>query len=332
MAISSIVIGFLPTYESIGILAVVFLIILRFIQGISYGGEESGANIIVIERYKEHQPLLILCICIMGISGVFLAKLTYFILGCFFDHQMMMDYGWRIAYIFGGIMIFHSYQARKSIAESEEFRFNKETSMYKNTIRQMIVKHKEILFLGVLSMMGVQLFWGVFVIYLPNYMALKYSSPELTSNIYYCVVFGFLFGQMIGAFLADKTNIRVAYSIGTIICMLLVIPLYISMTGRVDVDLEGFYLLLFLISLAVGTPAVLSVMQLAQRYPIKYRYTLVSTAFALSAFLFIGLPPFLFSYFTLEVSMYYPMLVFGIGCIVQLITVQLFYKNTKKFI
>ena len=50
MAISSIVIGFLPTYESVGILAVIFLIILRFIQGISYGGEESGANIIIMEN------------------------------------------------------------------------------------------------------------------------------------------------------------------------------------------------------------------------------------------------------------------------------------------
>ena len=44
MAISSILIGIIPSYESIGIFAVIFLIILRFIQGVSYGGEMSGAT------------------------------------------------------------------------------------------------------------------------------------------------------------------------------------------------------------------------------------------------------------------------------------------------
>ena len=332
MAISSIVIGFLPTYKSIGILAVIFLIILRFIQGVSFGGEFSGAVIIISEKYKKHLPILIMCVTLMSTIGVFLAQFTYVILEYFLDHQTMMDYGWRVAYIVGGILIFHSYQARKSIAESEEFIFTKKNTIYKNTIHQMITNHKELLVLGTLSIIAVQSFWGVFMIYLPNYISLGYGLSTIHSNIYYVMIIGLVIGKIVGALFADRTNIRSAYTIGTILCLLLIIPVYRSMVGALDADLEKFYILLFLLSTSIGTTNVLYVLQLAKRFPIEYRYTLVSSSFALSAFLFIGLPPFLFSYFTLESSMYYPTLVFGICCIVQLIAVQLFYKKTDSFI
>jgi MFS family permease len=332
MAISSIIIGFLPTYESVGILAVVFLIILRFIQGVSFGGEFSGAVIIISEKYKTHLPILIMCVTLMSTIGVFLAQFTYGVLEYFLDHQAMMDYGWRIAYIVGGILIFHSYQARKSIAESEEFNFTKENTIYKNTIHQMITNHKELLIWGTLSIIAVQSFWGVFMIYLPNYISLEYGASAIHSNIYYIMIIGLVVGKIAGAFLADHINIRVVYSVGTILCILLITPFYMSITYNLPADVEGFYILLFLLSTSIGTTNVLYVLQLAKRFPIEYRYTLVSSAFALSAFLFIGIPPFLFSYFTLESSMFYPILVFGLVCVVQLIAVQVFYKKTEKFV
>jgi MFS family permease len=331
MALSSILIGFLPTYESVGILAVILLIALRFIQGISYGGEYSGAIIVVSERYKKHTPLLVLCITLLGTVGIFLAQLTYLLLSHFLDHQSMMNYGWRVAYIFGGILILHSYQARKKIAESEEFKFSIHNKIYKNTIGQMITSYKGILLLGILSLVGVQFFWGVFMIYLPNYISLKYPSLGITSNTYNTVILGSIIGQIIGAFLADKTSIRKVYSIATMISILLIIPLTISMASNLNSGIESFYILLFIISVANGSTTVLYMLQLSKRFPVKYRYTLVATAFAISAFFFIGLPPFLFSYFTREASMYYPMLVFGIGCIIQFIAVQFFYKKTEDF-
>ena len=332
MAISSIIIGFLPTYESIGILAVVFLIVLRFMQGISYGGEYTGAVIIISEKYKKHLPILIMCITLMSTVGTFLAQFTYIVLEYFLDHQAMLDYGWRVAYIIGGILILHSYQARKKIAESEEFKLNKENTVYRNTISLMISNHKELLIWGALSMIGVQSFWGSFMIYLPNYISLEYADQTIHLHIYYIMIIGLVVGKLMGAFLADKINIRAVYSVASIFCILLIIPFYISMTTKLCAGLENFYILLFLIAIINGTATVLYILQLAQRFPVAYRYTLVSSSFALSAFLFIGLPPFLFSYFTRESSMFYPTLVFGVGYIIQLIAVQVLYYKTEKFI
>ena len=57
MALSSIAIAFIPPHQHIGVFAVVFLIALRFIQGISFGGEVSGATIVIVEKYKKNLDL-----------------------------------------------------------------------------------------------------------------------------------------------------------------------------------------------------------------------------------------------------------------------------------
>jgi MFS family permease len=331
MAISSMVIGFLPTYESVGILAVVLLITLRFIQGISYGGEMSGATIVIVENYKKNQPLLILVIALMSVAGVFLAKSTYSILGYFFNHHDMMDYGWRIAYIFGGIMIFHSYFARKYIAESEEFKFTQKNSVYKNTIHEMLSSYKSLLLIGICCLPLMQLFWGVLMVYLPSFMALKYNSSSLISNIYNIMTLGMLVGCILGAVFANITNIRVVYSVGAVLTFLLV-PLFYYSINSGGSDHTIFYTLLLLLSITESASGVLTLLLISKRLPVKYRYTLVSTSFALGYFLFIGLPPIIFSYFTREANMYYPILVYGVGVVISLIAVQVFYKKTEKFV
>ena len=328
MALSSILIGFLPTYHQIGVLSIIFLMVLRFIQGVSYGGEESGATIVIIENFKKHQAVLVMCVALMDTVGVILAKLTYMFLSTVFNHQDMINYGWRVAYILGGILIFHSYFARKSMVESDVFSFSKKTFPYKNTIHEMFKNYKFLLLIGVLSVAGTELFWGVFMIYIPSYISLKYNSSEISSFIYYVILAGKIAGCFIGAIIADKTNIRVVYSVASIICVLLSLPLYIGLNS--DILFDSYFLLLFL-SIADGCNGVLMVLQLSKCYPIKYRYTLVSCAYAVAAFLFVGLPPFLFSYFTREDSLYYPLMIFAIVYAVQFIAVQILYSKTKKY-
>ena len=98
MALSSMAIALIPSYQSIGLFAVVFLIALRFIQGISFGGEVSGATIVIVEKYKKNQPILIMCIMLMATVGVLLAQGTYILLSTYMSHEAFTQYGWRIAY------------------------------------------------------------------------------------------------------------------------------------------------------------------------------------------------------------------------------------------
>ena len=325
MALSSIAMAFIPPHQYIGVFAVVFLIALRFIQGVSFGGEISGAVIIISEKYKKHVPILIMCIVLMSVVGVLLAQGTYMLLSTYMSHEAFTQYGWRIAYVFGGLMIFHSYNARKNIAESDEFKNSIKRGEYKNTIEVMFSDYKVVLMLSILALVGIQLFWGAFMVYLPSFISLKYARPDLTTHITTFILFGMVLGGIIGAVLANITNIRAVYSIGSLLSLVLILPMYLAISSASWITL---YIYCFAFALPHGACGVLGLLLLTRRLPVRYRYTLLATAFAFSAFLFIGIPPFILSYFTRESSMYIPMLVLGIGYFIQLIAVQIFYKKT----
>jgi MFS family permease len=180
MALSSISIGLIPLYNTIGILAIIFLILLRFTQGISYGGEYSGATILIVEQYKKHQPILIMFLSIMIISGIFLAKIVYSLIEYFYSHDAVINYGWRIAYIFGGLLILHSYFIRKKINESIDFALIKKNNRLKNSVIDVLKNHKVLLLLAILSLSSTQSYWGVFMVYQKKRKAPRFIYGDIS--------------------------------------------------------------------------------------------------------------------------------------------------------
>ena len=55
ISMSTLMMGLLPTYQSIGVFAPIFLIILRMIQGFCVGGETTGASSFIIESFPKRQ-------------------------------------------------------------------------------------------------------------------------------------------------------------------------------------------------------------------------------------------------------------------------------------
>ena len=332
MAVSSIIIGLSPTYKSVGILALIFLIVMRFIQGISYGGEMSGAIIIITERCNKNRPIYIMCIALMSMIGVLLAQSTYWALSNIMSYDNLLDYGWRIAYLFGGIMLFYSYFLRRYISGSDDLKLSIRTRTHSNPILNMLKNHKGVLVLGVFSVVGLQLFWGAYMVYFPSFITLKFTNINIFNHLYYISLIGLIIGRVIGGVIANYTSIRSVYSLATAGSLLIIMPIYYSIIGLTAGHLFAFYILLLIFSIAQGVSGVLYLLMWSIRFPVECRYTLVSTVYAISAFMFIALPPFVFSCFTRENSMYYSMLILVIGYIVQLVSVQFFYKKTEIFV
>ena len=302
MALSSIAIAFIPSHQSIGLFAVVFLITLRFIQGISFGWELSGAVIVIVENFKKHRALSIMCISIMASIGLLLANFIYTELTYYLSHQYMMNYGWRVAYVFGGLALFHSYFARKDIAESDEFKLCLKRHEYKNSIKVVFKDYKILLLLGILSLMGVQLYWGTIFLYFPQYIQSSTYLNISISSINYTATIGLVFGYVIGACVAELTSIKLTYTLFTIASLVMIISVYLIITNT-HFSVEYIYFLVLVLSLFQGACGVLCLLMMAEKFPLRYRYSLLAIAFALSAFLFVGIPPFIFSYFTRESSM-----------------------------
>lgn len=118
-ALPTLLIGLLPTYNSIGIAAPLLLVIFRLAQGISVGGEYSGAIIYVFEHAKQNQPGLKAGILIgCGFAGAVLGTT----IGTLCTSSFMPSWGWRIPFILGGLMGICIYWLRRDIQETPEFK------------------------------------------------------------------------------------------------------------------------------------------------------------------------------------------------------------------
>lgn len=122
MAFSTLGIGLLPTYQSVGIAAPILLLILRVIQGLSYGAELPGAITVVCEHSKRKNYSLASSIVISSVgAGSLLASLVLFILNKSLSTQLILEGGWRLPFLLGGGLALVNLMIRKQLTESPEF-------------------------------------------------------------------------------------------------------------------------------------------------------------------------------------------------------------------
>ena len=118
---ATLVLGLLPTYDQVGILAPILLMLMRVIQGISLGGEFTGSMVYTTEAAS---PLLRGLVSSSTAAGTTLG----FILGSgtayLINHTMTPDqvnaYGWRIPFVGSIVFMLVGYLLRRGIKETEE--------------------------------------------------------------------------------------------------------------------------------------------------------------------------------------------------------------------
>ncbi|PXY27523.1 MFS transporter [Prauserella muralis] len=129
MAGGSVMIGVLPSYEQIGWLAPLLLLLARIAQGLSLGGEVSNASAYLGEiappkrrgRYSSF-------FYISTGSAVLLASVLGFTLARTMDEAQLQAWGWRIPFLLGGVLGLIGLWLRRNLAETEQFEDNKATA------------------------------------------------------------------------------------------------------------------------------------------------------------------------------------------------------------
>ncbi|KHO03240.1 MFS transporter [Rickettsia felis] len=112
-------IGLLPTYNQIGIIAPIGLLVCRLCQGISLGAELPGATTIISE-YAPTGKLGSVMLSSISI-GALMATAMVATLNKLYSYQEIIEGAWRIPFICGGILAIISYYIRKNISETPEF-------------------------------------------------------------------------------------------------------------------------------------------------------------------------------------------------------------------
>jgi len=123
MGITTTLIGFLPTYASIGVAAPILLVLLRFVQGLAIGGQWGGAMLLVTESAPADQRGWYGAYAQAGAPlGVVLANLAFIGVSSSMSDQAFMDWGWRLPFIASIVLIGISMYIQLKIEDTEAFR------------------------------------------------------------------------------------------------------------------------------------------------------------------------------------------------------------------
>ena len=122
MGFSTMAVGLLPTYQQVGLLAPILLVVLRLIQGFAVAGEISGASSMILEHAPFGQRGFFASFTLQGVqAGQIFAAAVFLPLAHFMDADAFNAWGWRIPFLMSFVVIVAGYIIRRNVEETPAF-------------------------------------------------------------------------------------------------------------------------------------------------------------------------------------------------------------------
>ncbi len=122
MGFSTMAVGLLPTYQQVGVLAPVLLVVLRLIQGFAVAGEISGASSMILEHAPFGRRGFYASFALQGVqAGQILAAAVFLPLAHYMPEEAFNSWGWRIPFLLSFFVIIAGYIIRRKVDETPAF-------------------------------------------------------------------------------------------------------------------------------------------------------------------------------------------------------------------
>jgi MFS transporter, MHS family, proline/betaine transporter len=287
MSAATLGMGLVPPYAQIGVAASLLMVTLRLIQGFCLGGELPGALTYVVETAPRIAPFVcgVVFACVtMGVAvatGVSLSVRTYM------DPSLVPTYGWRIAFILGGLGGVLSWALRRSLEESPEFARMKSLAV-RQPFRELLRTNLAHVAIGCALLGGIGCFNGLFFSHLSAYLStvLKYDPRQAVLSQTAGVIV-MATGTLLTGWLGDRIHPKHLLRAGAIAALVAAYPFYVAVESRAA-SLTLLCTLAGVVgALSAGSFAVL----LTDLFPTRIRFTGVALAFNVSFTLFSGTAP-----------------------------------------
>ncbi|MFC3902083.1 MFS transporter, MHS family, dicarboxylic acid transporter PcaT [Acinetobacter marinus] len=207
MAISSFLFACLPTYEQVGMLAPFLLLMVRLLQGLSVGGEYGAVATYMSELGLKGQRGFFSSFQYVTLTGgQLLASLLGVILLAAMTEQQLLDGGWRIPFVIGGISAIISLLARSRLEETLNHEdSDKEES---GTLRELFKNHWKTFLLVVGYTSAGSLSFYVITVYSKTYLTNLGISSQTVGFIMTICIFILMVAQPIFGMLSDRIGRR----------------------------------------------------------------------------------------------------------------------------
>jgi metabolite-proton symporter len=292
MGVSTVVIGLLPTYATIGTLAPLLLALCRFGQGLGLGGEWGGAVLLATENAPPGKRAWYGMFPQLGAPfGFFLSSGVFLLLSGTLSDAEFLRYGWRIPFLASSLLVLVGLYVRLKITETPDFQAVLDRNeRVRLPVAAVFANHTRALVLGTLAALATFVVFYLMTVFALSWgtSALGYSRQQFLLLQLGAILF---FGLTIpvAAVLADRHGRRAAMilvSVALALFGLLFQPLF----GSGNPGLVAVFLILgqCLIGLTYGPLGTL----LSEMFPPEVRYTGASLTFNLAGILGASLAPY----------------------------------------
>jgi len=228
-------IGFLPTYATIGIAAPVILLAIRILQGLALGGEYGGAAVYVAEHVPDaKRGFYTSFIQITATLGLFVSLAVIIAVQNMMSKETFQAWGWRIPFVISIFLVGISLYIRLRMKESPIFEHLKSTGMTSaKPLKEAFTKWKNLKQV-LISLFGATAGQGV-VWYTGQFYALFYLQTVLNvhgTSANYIIAIALLLGMpffVVFAALSDRIGRKRIMMLGCLLAAISYIPIYRAM-------------------------------------------------------------------------------------------------------
>lgn len=349
MGVCTFIVGILPTYETIGALAGIILIILRILQGLALGGEYGGAATYIAEHAPHgKRGYYTSYIQITATAGLFMSLGVILLTRQIVGEDAFKLWGWRIPFLVSILLVGVSLYIRSSLAESPLFnRLKAKGAVSKNPLKESFgnpYNRRWVILALFGATMGQGVVWYTGQFFALYYLQAIYKVSLVHSNL--IVGIAILLATplfIVTGALSDRIGRKPIMLTGMLLAVLTYIPIYSAMgnyspflqdaagaiTENANPNYSPFMLgiLIFIqvvyVTMVYGPIAAF----LVELFPTKIRYTSMSLPYHLGNGVFGGLVP-LIGLKLIETTgnhlagLYYPIGVAAVCFIVGLVFVK----------
>ncbi len=333
-------VGFLPTYEQIGILAPILLVSLRLLQGLSAGGEIGGSAVYLTEHAgNSNRGFKTSVLQLMGPLGMLVSTLQLLLLNQFLDPASFKEWGWRVPFWFSIVLLLVALKVRMTLEETPIFKnmlAKGETSKSplrdnfrdKETRKQMFLLFFCISAGGSVLFFCVQVYTGIFM------KSALQISPQVVDTLTIIATLILFPLTIISGALSDKIGRRPVVISGLLLGTILIQPAYQFLQTLSQQSAPEYFLmsatliaLTLPLALVVGPQTAL----LAELFPARTRNSAATLPHNLAAGWIGGMLPLIVTWLNKEFSsqlagLWYPTIFLAIAAGLAIF----FLPETKK--
>lgn len=291
MGAGTALIGLLPSYDDIGVLAPILLVVLRVLQGIGVGGEYGGAVLLAVEFAPAEKRGWFGSFAHIGVpGGLFLASGAFAVASLLPDEQFLA-WGWRACFLLSIVLLAIGAWIRLSVMETPAFREvqqRKEVSAV--PVRDLFRRQPRTLLLG----MGTRFIEG-FTFNLYSVFLLAYAVNTVgvaRSTVLNAIMAGALLGVVLtlaaGA-LSDRFGRRPVYRVGAVAGLVIAFPVAAAVQSGGTVAVSAAFV--GGLGLVYGTVYGPLAAFWSELFDTRYRYSALSALYQLSGVVASGLTP-----------------------------------------